>query len=599
MLLLTLASSPAAHAYEWSNYDFQWQEVALEDPLFLNTSSFPAWLGTEDEVEDAYLEAVDNWNTDAGADFRFLYGGRTTALSWGEDHDFIVQYDSGPAGDTTLATTSCWFFTHRPAYDCDIEFYDTNGGGAIDWSLSEGRGIDFVEVATHELGHILGLTHSEEDDAIMFPTVHDVRELHSDDIDGILSLYGPACDDIDGDGTEDCHGDCDDGNPSIGPAIEEECDGIDNNCDGVIDGADAVVGELLAGATRFVQGVNSTYANVYTVDRDGTLVGFSQKIDVPADTRIVFNVYVGSGLTGPFNSVAAVTSDVVAGNGWFDSPAMSVQLKAGEVVMVGAGAFENSEYFYDDIDTTDVVGLTPSGRAWLKLHPEEDVVPSLESSFAGAQSLWIVRADHDQDGLTDACGDCDDDDVTSYPGADELCDGVDNDCDGLVDEDFEEDSDGDGQKDCADPCPYDADDDADEDGLCADVDPCPDDKRNDKDGDGICEPDDPCPKDPDNDADGDGSCVDDDPCPNDPDDDLDGDGVCADADPCPEHFQDDPDGDGICGPPGPAEDSCPADSDCEDGGCSCATGAVPSSVWMLGLVGLLIRRQRVRFTDQS
>jgi hypothetical protein len=44
--------------------------------------------------------------------------------------------------------------------------------------------------------------------------------------------------------------------------------------------------------------------------------------------------------------------------------------------------------------------------------------------------------DRDGDGFTTADGDCDDNDWYTYPGADEYCDGADNDCDGEADEDF-------------------------------------------------------------------------------------------------------------------------------------------------------------------
>ena len=53
----------------------------------------------------------------------------------------------------------------------------------------------------------------------------------------------------------------------------------------------------------------------------------------------------------------------------------------------------------------------------------------------------IVFVDQDRDGVT-ADEDCDDNDYRVYPGAEEVCDGKDNDCNGEVDEGFDPDGDG-------------------------------------------------------------------------------------------------------------------------------------------------------------
>ncbi len=64
--------------------------------------------------------------------------------------------------------------------------------------------------------------------------------------------------------------------------------------------------------------------------------------------------------------------------------------------------------------------------------------------------------DQDGDGVTTCAGDCDDTDATVYPNAPEICDGLDNDCDGVIDTPScggGNDQDGDGVPDGSDNCP--------------------------------------------------------------------------------------------------------------------------------------------------
>ena len=61
------------------------------------------------------------------------------------------------------------------------------------WVDSETRNVDLLTVAAHEIGHTLGLAHSNDPDALMFPSYSGPRRfLGDDDIAGVQSLYGVA-----------------------------------------------------------------------------------------------------------------------------------------------------------------------------------------------------------------------------------------------------------------------------------------------------------------------------------------------------------------------------------------------------------------------
>lgn len=61
------------------------------------------------------------------------------------------------------------------------------------YTVNSRNGIDLLAVAVHEIGHALGLYHSNVRGSIMWPSYNGYNPnlaLHNDDIQGIQSLYG-------------------------------------------------------------------------------------------------------------------------------------------------------------------------------------------------------------------------------------------------------------------------------------------------------------------------------------------------------------------------------------------------------------------------
>ncbi len=199
----------------------------------------------------------------------------------------------------------------------------------------------------------------------------------------------PALEDADGDGYG-TDADCDDASAAISPGADEVCNGIDDDCDGLADEAGVVDGTM------------------YYPDADGD--GFGD-------------------LSGGATACTQPENMVADGTDCDDGTAARSPL-----------AEESCDGLDNDCDAeVDEVGATGG----IASHPDTD-----GDGYGDATITEIVCAFGD--GHVANGADCDDEDAEVRPDAVEVCDEVDNDCDGGVDNDardadrYYEDTDGDG-----------------------------------------------------------------------------------------------------------------------------------------------------------
>ncbi len=73
-----------------------------------------------------------------------------------------------------------------PRYGGDMFIDDTEP-----WTIADKGEFDLVLAAIHEIGHGIGIDHSEYKDAIMYPYAGFAKEIGPDDIQAVQQLYGP------------------------------------------------------------------------------------------------------------------------------------------------------------------------------------------------------------------------------------------------------------------------------------------------------------------------------------------------------------------------------------------------------------------------
>jgi len=247
------------------------------------------------------------------------------------------------------------------------------------------------------------------------------------------------CEDNDGDGLRVCDGDCDDDDPLTSPAEPESCDGLDNDCDAEVPDAEAdadgdgfrpcdgdcddSVATAWPGAEEVCDGLgvdsdcgDGVLAPGEDVDDDGDGAAACEDCD---DADAALNVQDAD---GDGESTCAGDCD--------DDDPLRASGNADPIDGVNTNC--------DDVDGVDAdgdglaAGIDDCNDASAECGPVADCL------------------DADGDGFQVCEGDCDDDNAAANPGAAEVCDGFDTDCDGVALNGGDEDVDGDGDPFCTD-----------------------------------------------------------------------------------------------------------------------------------------------------
>jgi hypothetical protein len=339
---------------------------------------------------------------------------------------WYLDYDGDGYGGTTVTARAC----DRPSgYQADATDCDDLDAG------SHPGAVELCDGADNDCDSAI-----DERDAADAPTWY--ADADGDGY-GDAARASVACDQPTGHVADDS--DCDDGDAAVHPAASEVCNGIDDDCDGLLDDDDPGVSGR---ATWYADADADGYGDAASA-RDAC----SQPSGHSADASDCDDADAGAhpGAT----ELCDGTDNDCDGSVDEDSAADAATWYAdddedgyGDPATTTTACSQPSGHVSDATDCDDRDDDINPGADELCNGFDDDCDGTVDESSAADAGDWY--ADSDGDGYGDAAsglsacsapsghvaddGDCDDSAAAINPGADELCNSVDDDCDGAVDE---------------------------------------------------------------------------------------------------------------------------------------------------------------------
>jgi peptidoglycan hydrolase-like protein with peptidoglycan-binding domain len=164
---------------------------------------------TADTARNAVRRAFASWSN-AGSGLSFAEVAATDA------HDIFIDWRSANDPDLSMVGSVLAHADYPPGFSVVVAnpplplHFDDSEHTWVDGAVSDA--FDIETVALHEIGHLLGLAHSNVSGSVMFPSVGSNmtnRVLQQDDLDGIHRLYsetGWRRFELSGDGSASAHG---------------------------------------------------------------------------------------------------------------------------------------------------------------------------------------------------------------------------------------------------------------------------------------------------------------------------------------------------------------------------------------------------------